>query len=322
MKQLAEKFLKTNGAVSALLALTLFAILAISSPYFFSEYNLNSLQTSIAPYAIMCIGMVVLLISGVFDMSVGSVMCLGGLVSAICLNQGYNTFIAILLGLASGALVGLINGFLVEIAGVNALITTIGMMYIVRAICEVVLVGGSGFTDFPDAFLMLGRSRFVGVYLMFWLMLALVAVFTLYLRNNPGGRRLYYIGGNPSAARLMGIKIKKIRMLAFVLSGTMASLAGILVTARSGTANRYTGVDAHMDIIIACIIGGASLAGGQGSVVGALLGMIFMVLMSNAFNLFEVAPQWQSITVGLILLVVIVVDGYVSLSKAKRLGKI
>ncbi len=324
MKQHIEKLLKSSGAVSAMLALGLFLILAISSPYFFTEYNINSLQTSIAPYAIMCIGMMVLLISGVFDMSVGSVMCLGGLVSAICLGLGYHTVIAVLLGLLSGALIGLINGFLVEVAGINALISTIGMMYIVRGISEVTLVGQglAGFSDFPEPFLTLGRSRFLGVYLMFWLMLALVVIATIYLRNNPGGRRLYYIGGNPSAARLMGMKIKKIRILAFVLSGTMAALAGILVTARSGTANRYTGVDAHMDIIIACIIGGGSLAGGQGSVVGALLGMIFMVLMSNAFNLYEVAPQWQSIIVGLILLVVIVVDGYVSLGKAKKLGKI
>ena len=324
MNHLIKKVFKKNEMVSALLALLLFAVLAVSSPYFFTTLNINSLQTSIAPYAIMAVGMMALLISGVFDMSVGSVMCLGGLVSAMCLGAGCNVLVAVAAGLAAGALVGFINGFLVEVAGVNALITTIGMMYIVRGICEVTLVGQSlsGFSNFPNSFLLLGRGKFLGIYMMFWAMLIIMAAFQFYLRRRPGGRRLYYIGGNPSAARLMGIKSAKIRILTFMLSGTLSALAGILVTARSGTANRYTGQDAQMDIIIACIIGGGSLAGGQGSVVGAFFGMAFMVLMSNAFNLYEVAPQWQSICVGFILLVVIAVDGYVSLRKARRLGKI
>ncbi len=324
MGKSVANLLKKNGAVSVCLASLLFVILSLTSPFFLQTVNFESIQTSIAPYGIVAIGMMALLVSGVFDLSVGSVMCLGGLVTAICLTQGMHPVAAIAVGLLSGAAVGFINGLLVEIVGVNALITTIGMMYIARGVCEVVLVGKgkAGFTDFPESFQQLGRGQFLGVYYMFWIMLVLMVLFQLYMVYAPSGRRLYFVGGNPAASRQLAINKVKIRILTFVLSGTLAALSGILITARAGIANRYTGVNAHMDIIIACIIGGGSLAGGQGSVVGAFFGITFMVFMSNAFNLFTIAPQWQSIIVGIILLVVIAVDGYVSLARQKKLGKI
>jgi ribose/xylose/arabinose/galactoside ABC-type transport system permease subunit len=157
---------------------------------------------------------------------------------------------------------------------------------------------------------------------MFWIMLALVIIFQLILNFTKFGRKLFYIGGNYNAADNLGINSRRIRIIAFTISGVLSALAGVLVTSRAGIANRYTGVGAHMNIIIACIIGGGSLIGGQGSIIGAISGMVFMALMSNAFNLFSIAPQWQNILVGVILLIVITVDGYVSLSKQKKLGKI
>jgi ribose/xylose/arabinose/galactoside ABC-type transport system permease subunit len=196
-------------------------------------------------------------------------------------------------------------------------------MYIGRGISEIVLVGRgyAGYTNFPESFNNLGRGQFLNAYYMFWFLLILVVVFQLVLRFTKFGRQLYYIGGNYESAENLGINARRIRILAFTLSGILAAFAGVLVTARAGIANRYTGVGAHMDVIIACIIGGGSLIGGQGSIVGAFSGMVFMVLMSNAFNLYAIPPQWQNILVGFILLIVITVDGYVSLTKQKRLGK-
>jgi ribose transport system permease protein len=316
--------LRKNETVSVGLAVLLLVFLVIARPNFLDRVNLDSLQTSIAPYGIMAIGMMILLISGVFDLSVGSTMGLGGLVSAITLTLGASPAVAILTGILSGLLIGLINGLIVEIAGVNALITTIGTMYIGRGISEIVLVGRgyAGYTDFPENFNNLGRGQFLNIYYMFWILLALLVIFQLVLRYTKFGRQLFFIGGNYEASEKLGINARRIRILAFVLSGALAAFAGVLVTSRAGIANRYTGVGAHMDVIIACIIGGGSLIGGQGSIVGAFSGMVFMVLMSNAFNLYAIPPQWQSILVGIILLLVITVDGYVSLSKQKRLGKI
>ena len=316
--------LRKNETVSVGLAVLLLIFLVLARPNFLDSVNLDSLQTSIAPYGIMAIGMMILLVSGVFDLSVGSTMGLGGLVSAITLTLGASPAVAILTGILSGLLIGLINGLIVEIAGVNALITTIGTMYIGRGISEIVLVGRgyAGYTDFPENFNNLGRGQFLNIYYMFWILLALLVIFQLVLRYTKFGRQLFFIGGNYEASEKLGINARRIRILAFVLCGALAAFAGILVTARAGIANRYTGVGAHMDVIIACIIGGGSLIGGQGSIVGAFSGMVFMVLMSNAFNLYAIPPQWQSILVGSILLLVITVDGYVSLSKQKRLGKI
>ena len=322
-KKLLNIFRK-NETVSVGLAVLLLIFLVLARPNVLDRVNLDSLQTSIAPYGIMAIGMMILLVSGVFDLSVGSTMGLGGLVSAITLTLGASPAVAILTGILSGLLIGLINGLIVEIARVNALITTIGTMYIGRGISEIVLVGRgyAGYTDFPENFNNLGRGQFLNIYYMFWILLALLVIFQLVLRYTKFGRQLFFIGGNYEASEKLGINARRVRILAFVLCGALAAFAGILVTARAGIANRYTGVGAHMDVIIACIIGGGSLIGGQGSIVGAFSGMVFMVLMSNAFNLYAIPPQWQSILVGIILLLVITVDGYVSLSKQKRLGKI
>ena len=316
-------FFKRNEAVSVTLAVLLFLFLIIATPNSLDPANIDAIQTTIAPYGIMSIGMMVLLISGVFDLSVGSTMCLGGLVSAICLTMGMNPVIAIIAGILSGVLIGLINEIIVEVAKVNALIATIGTMYIGRGISEIVLVGRgqAGYTNFPENFNNLGKGQFLNVYYMFWIMILLVVLFQFVLTRTKFGRKLFFVGGNYNAAKLLGIKREQIRIIGFIICGTLAALAGILVTARAGIANRYTGVGAHMEIIIACIIGGGSLLGGQGSIIGALAGMIFMALMSNAFNLFTIPPQFQSIMVGIILLIVITVDGYVSLSKQKKLGK-
>ncbi len=319
-----SRIFKKNEAVSVILAVLLLIMLVITRPNFMEKVNIDSIQTAIAPYGITAIGMMILLISGVFDLSVGSTMGLGGLVTAICFTMGASPIVAIAAGILSGLLIGLINGIIVEVAKVNALIATIGTMYIGRGISEIVLVGRgyAGFKDFPASFNNIGRGQFLNIYYMFWIMIALVIVFQLVLRYTKFGRRLFFIGGNYDAAQRLGIKCQRIRILAFTLCGTLAAFAGILITARAGIANRYTGVGAHMDIIIACIIGGGSLIGGQGSIIGAISGMTFMVLMSNAFNLFYIPPQWQSIVVGVILLIVITVDGYVSLTKQKNLGKV
>jgi len=319
-----SKIFGRNEAVSVTLAAFLLIMLLIARPNFLEQVNIESVQTAIAPYGIMAIGMMILLISGVFDLSVGSTMGLGGLVSAISLTMGATPFVAVLAGIFSGLVIGLINGLIVEVAKVNALIATIGTMYIGRGISEIVLVGRgqAGYTNFPESFNNLGRGQFLGAYYMFWILIALMVIFQLILKYTKFGRQLFFIGGNFDAAEKLGINARRVRIIAFTLSGILSAFAGILVTARAGLANRCTGVGAHMDIIIACIIGGGSLIGGQGSIIGAAAGMTFMVLMSNAFNLFFIPPQWQNILVGIILLIVITVDGYVSLSKQKRLGKI
>jgi ribose/xylose/arabinose/galactoside ABC-type transport system permease subunit len=315
---------KRPESISLVLCVIMVLLLGITVPrYFFNSHNLNSLATAIAPEGIVALGMMMLLISGVFDLSVGSVMCLGGLVAAVALTAGFSTPIALFLGLSSGLVIGLLNGLITEIAGVNPLITTIGMMYIVRGITEITLVrrGKAGYGDFPESFRALGQGRFLNIHYMLWMLVILAVLFTIFLVKRRGGRRIYFIGGNETAAVTMGIKKRKIRTLLFMLSGTLAALAGILINARTGAANRYTGQNSHLNVIIACIIGGGSLAGGKGNMGGAVFGILFFVLLNNAFNLYDVNQHVQSLVNGMVLLAVVVVDGWMNILKRRELGK-
>ena len=315
---------KRPESISLSLCLFMIFLLGLTVPrFFFNSHNLNSLITSTSPEGIVALGMMMLLISGVFDLSVGSVMCLGGLVSAIALTAGFSTPIALLLGLGSGTVIGLFNGVITEYCGVNPLITTIGMMYIVRGITEITLVtrGKAGYGDFPESFRQLGQGRFLGIHYMLWMLIVFALLLSIILAKRRIGRKIYFIGGNAAAAAALGINKKNIRILLFMLSGTLAALAGILINARAGAANRYTGVNSHLNVIIACIIGGGSLAGGKGNMAGAIFGLLFLVLLNNAFNLYEVNQHIQSLVNGLVLLAVVVTDGWLNLLKRRELGK-
>lgn len=318
-----KKMLMRKEAMTLLLVLIMACILLFSSEYFLNLTNLESLQTSIAPSSIIAIGMMVLLVTGMFDLSVGSIMGLSGVVTAIFLTFNVPVPIAILLGLLCGTLLGFVNGLLIAVAGVNPLITTIGMMYVARGISEVLLVGKGreGYRNFSLSFINLGTGKFLGIYYMFWMMLVLLILTQLYLNRFKHGRTLYYIGGNPEASTLMGFNITKVRIMTFMLSGFLAAFAGIISTARYEMANRYMGQGMHMSVIIACLIGGGSLAGGQGSVIGAFLGVTFMALLNNSFNLLEIEPQWQNVVIGIILILVVTSDGYLAIRKKKLLGK-
>lgn len=311
-------------SISLALCLIMIVLLGVTVPrYFFSSHNISSLITSTSPEGIVALGMMMLLISGVFDLSVGSVMCLGGLVSAIALTAGFSTLQSVLMGLGSGMVIGLLNGIITELGGVNALITTIGMMYIVRGMTEITLVkrGMAGFGNFPESFRQIGQGRFFGLHYMLWMLILLALLFSVFLSRRRGGRIVYYIGNNENAAVAMGFNKKGIRIVLYMISGVLASLAGILINARAGAANRYTGQSSHLNVIIACIIGGGSLAGGKGNMAGSIFGLLFLVLLNNAFNLYEVNQHIQSIVNGMVLLTVVVIDGWMNILKRRELGK-
>lgn len=314
---LLKRWRLEQEAITLGVVVLLVLLLAWGSPAFLDVNNLDSLQTSMAPNMIIAVGMMVLFIVGLFDLSVGAVMGLAGIITAMVLSAGYGMAAAIACGLAVGVAIGLVNGVLIAVFGINHLIATLGVMYMTRGLIEVLLLGAplAGFTSFPPAFSMLGNGSVAGFYGMFLFAILVVAVGEFVLRRTVFGRRLYFTGGNHDAARLIGIGTKRMQMGALVFSGFMAALAGVLVTARIGMANRYLGVGLEMNIIIACLVGGGSIAGGKGSAIGAMLGVAFISLITNAFNLFEVPSEWQSAVIGAVLVVVVAVDGILLLRK-------
>jgi ribose transport system permease protein len=257
---------------------------------------------------IVTIGMALLLITGAFDLSVGAVMALTGIVTAtliVDINLPY--FVAVLGGLATGVLIGSINGLMVTRIRINPLIATLGMMTITRGMA-LGFTEGNPVINVPLDFAWLGQGNVGRIPVPFIIMFLIALVVDLLLRRGRTLRQLYYVGGNQRAARLSGIPVDRIMLLSFVGTGVTAALGGILTMARltSGIPTAYAGVE--LRVIAACVIGGMSLSGGEGTVFGALLGLVFMALVSNAMTLLGVSVYWEGVVTGTILVVAVGLD--------------
>ncbi|MCI9679770.1 MAG: ABC transporter permease [Lachnospiraceae bacterium] len=324
LKMLAQKVKGFDCFFSLLVCVFFFICLAAGSPYFFNQQNILSLQASIAPYTMLAAGMMLLIIMGMFDLSVGSVMGFSGIFCAYLLTEKLPVMAAVLLALAAGAAIGALNGILVAYAGISPLIATIGTQFIFRGFCELIMTSelAVSLTGFPAGFLKFGNMRFLGLYPMTWIMLLAVVIFQIILMKTWPGRWFYYIGGNKISASTMGFPVKGMTFLAFTVSGFMSALGGVMSVARSQAASRYLGNGIQVDILIACVVGGGSLLGGKGDAAGALTGTIFLILLDNAFNLFGINSLFKGVVIGGILMLVVTVDGILAMRRMKALGKI
>jgi len=286
---------------------------------FFSVANAEAVLRNMAIDGMLAVGMMMLLIAGVFDLSVGAMMSLAGVVAgSLMIHYKVPVPVAILAGLSVGALGGLANGLIVTRAKVNALITTLAMMGILRG--AALLVGGVSIADLPASFTVLGQTEWPKLELPggqslklqspVWVMLGLALVAHLAMARTRWFRQLYYIGANPKAATLSGIPTARVQVVAFVLMGMIAALAGLLFAARVGTAVSTAGDGAELRVITAVILGGASLSGGRGTIAGALLGVVFMSMLNNLLLITRVNTYWQGIVFGIILIAVVALDSW------------
>jgi len=306
--ELIKGVLRVREMAMIILLLISGLIMTIFSPYFLSWTNFVAISRGFAMEGLVVVGMSILLVSGAFDLSVGSVMALAGIVAAwLMVKTGTGQVVAVLCGIGVGGLAGLINGLVVSKIKVNPLIATLGMMSVARGIC-LGFTEGRPVINVPLEFAWYGQGSLAGFPVPFLIMILLVVIADLALRRSRPLRQLYYVGGNQAAARLSGINVDRVVMLGFVASGSFAALAGILSMARlqSGVPTAFVGVE--LRIIAACVIGGMSLSGGEGSVTGALLGLVFMALVSNAMTLFGVSIYWEGVITGTILIVAVSID--------------
>jgi ribose transport system permease protein len=318
---MVKTLIKRNEFVSVVIVILLVILLTVKGDVFWTHGNLDSLQAGIAPITIMAFGMMFLLICGYFDLSIGSTMLLAGILAGEFALDGLPISLNITLVLLAGLTLGCFNGFLVSILKINALIATIGTQFIGFGIAMILWDHVQNLTKFSSDFIKLGEGKIAGLYYMTWIMLVLLVVFTFFLKQTGAGRHFYFVGGNREASRLIGINDKRIIFISFVLSGFLAALGGLLTTARIQSPSQYTGGSVHMTCIIACIVGGGSFAGGKGSPLGALFGIMFMTLLTNMFNLLQMKTQFQNVIVGLILVTVVVMDGYLNLKNLREMGK-
>lgn len=290
-------------------------ILYSTNPNFFTGANLDALLTGIVPEAIIAIGMTMLIASGSFDLSVGSVLALSGVAGGTVLVITANIPLGILAALATGLACGLVNGVVVTLAGVNPLIATLGMMMMARSLA-LVKTQSIPISGFPEAFATLGQGRLGGhVSLSVALMAVLIVLADLFMRHSAFCRQVYYIGGNLQAAFLSGIPVRRLRLFTFLFSGFLAAFAGIMVASRLMSAPPTVGEKIELRVIAAVVIGGASLAGGEGTILGAFLGVLLMGLIANGLTLWHVSPYWQDGVTGAILVLAVSLD---MLTKGRR----
>lgn len=269
--------------------------------------NFSQLFLNFSIDAIVAIGMMILLISGVFDLSVGSVVALSGSLAAFLMSR-YQVPVplAVLSGLLAALLVGLVNGFFIAMQGINPMIQTLATMGIARGLA--LMLSGAGIQNLPYWYNAIGQSKLLGIQMPVWYMILLVAIFSFLAERTVFFRRYYYIGDNENAAKLSGVRVKRMKLYAFVISALLAGVAGILLSSRLGTALSTSGRGLELRVITAVILGGASLSGGIGKIPGALLGAFFMGLVSNLMILARVSGYWQEIILGLILILAVWID--------------
>ena len=282
-------------------------IMSFSSPYFLNKQNIEAILLSLSVDATIAIGMAILIISGGLDLSVGSTLAFTGVVTGLSLNAGIPAPLAILFGLIAALFVGLVNGLLVAKMKINPFITTLGMNITIRGLL-LVIASGRAVLNLPPSFTVIGQGRLFGIQYPTYIMLVLVIIGDILARNHRFFRQNYYIGGNEKAARLSGINVDQVKIINYCLVALLSGVAGLLITARFGSASVTVGSGTELRVITATIIGGASLNGGEGSVFGAFLGALLMGVLANALNLLGVDVYWQNLVTGLILIIAVVLD--------------
>jgi ribose transport system permease protein len=302
-----KQILKKREAMLFIIVLLLFFFLIFSSPVFLTRSNILAVLIGLSIEAIIAVAMTNLLISGGFDLSVGSVLCFSGTIAAVCWKLGIPVEISMVLGVLSGMTVGLFNGIMIAVIGLVPFVATLASLNIFRGIVYAVTEGKS-IAGLPQQFRVLGQSTIFGIQMPIIFAIVFVIIGDIVLRKIRFFRQNYYIGGNEKAAQLSGINVRNMKVFNYALTGLFAGFAGVVQAGRLGSAMVTAGTGMEMRVLTAVIIGGASLQGGEGTILGAFLGSVLMALVTNAVNLLGVNVYWQTFIVGLTLLIAVLID--------------
>jgi ribose transport system permease protein len=314
-----KQYLEHLKRFQSVLALgVMVVVLAWQADNFFTVSNgLNVLQ-QICVNLCLSIGMTIVILSGGIDLSVGSVLAFSGAVSAGLLKHGvsvpgtdvfieFTTSGAIIVALLVGTVLGWFNGFVITRFKLPPFVATLGMLSIARGL-TMLWTGGFPITQLGDSFGFIGTGRWLGVPMPVWISGGLVAIFVLLMKCTRFGRQIYAVGGNERAATLSGLNVRRIKLLVYTMGGALAGVAGLLVTSKLNSAQPNAGNSYELDSIAAVVIGGTSLNGGRGSILGTVLGCLIIGVLNNGLVLLEVSPFWQQVIKGLVILVAVAVD--------------
>ena len=303
------KTLLKNRELSAFFAIVaLFAVLVALNPAYFSLQTLAMIFASSQILCLLALGATLVMMTRNIDVSVGSTVGLSAIAVGVALNNGYGLATAIAFALAIGALAGAFNGLLVVGLRIPAIVATLGTLGLYRGVM-LLWTGGKWIEGLPDSLKSLSEPAFIGVSPLGWLVLALLLAGGWLLSRTAFGRDFYAVGDNLAAARQLGVAVTRTRMLAFTLNGMLAACAGIDFAAQIGFVPNQTGSGLEMKAIAACVLGGISLLGGTGTLLGAFLGAFFLTQIDTVLVLFRLPAWWNDFIAGLVLLGVLVLDG-------------
>ncbi|MEM0652784.1 autoinducer 2 ABC transporter permease LsrC [Klebsiella huaxiensis] len=303
------KTLLKNRELSAFLAIVvLFAGLVALNPAYFSLQTLAMIFASSQILCLLALGATLVMLTRNIDVSVGSTVGLSAIAVGVALNSGYGLMTAIAFALAIGALAGAFNGLLVVGLRIPAIVATLGTLGLYRGVM-LLWTGGKWIEGLPNSLKALSEPAFIGISPLGWLVLALLLVGGWVLSRTAFGCDFYAVGDNLAAARQLGVAVNRTRMLAFTLNGMLAACAGIVFAAQIGFVPNQTGSGLEMKAIAACVLGGISLLGGTGTLLGAFLGAFFLTQIDTVLVLFRLPAWWNDFIAGLVLLGVLVLDG-------------
>jgi ribose transport system permease protein len=286
----------------------LFITLTFESSSFLTKTNLLNVLDQSSALGIIACGGTVVFIAGGFDLSVGAVFGMCGVVAAM-LEPHLGPGAALFVGVLTGFGIGVANGLLVTVGRINSFMATIGSSFVIAGFA-VLLTGGFLITVTNEAYAILGRDEFLGIKYSIWLWAGFALILTLMLEGTTFGRYIFASGGNPEAARLSGIRVNVIRTAAFAISGLSAALGGVLVSSRVQTGQADAGSQIVLTVIAAIVIGGTSIFGGEGAIWRSVLGILLLTLIGNGFNLLNVNPIYQQILQGMIILFAVGLDAW------------
>ncbi|MGV8981963.1 ABC transporter permease subunit [Clostridium sp.] len=302
--KLKNSLLKYKSLIGLLI---LCLVISVITPRFLTIPNIKNVFTQVSVNAVIAIGMTFVILTGGIDLSVGSILAISGAVAASIIKSTGNIYLAIIVALAIGSMVGLINGLLISKGKIQAFIVTLATMTIFRGVTYV-YTNGTPISGLGENFSVIGNKTVLGLPIPVVFTIIVFGLAYYVLSQTRYGRYLYALGGNEDSARLSGINTDKIKTLVYVICGAAAALSGIIVASRIGSASPNAGVGFELDAISAVVLGGTSLSGGEGSVVGTIIGALIIGVLNNGLNLVNVSPFYQAIIKGLVILLAVIVE--------------
>ncbi|WIF95449.1 ribose ABC transporter permease [Caminicella sporogenes] len=296
----------------SIIGLVLFSIIiSILNPRFLTVGNILNILRQTSINSIIAAGMTFVILTGGIDLSVGSILALTGAYAASMVSAGLNPFLAVIITLVIGAVIGILNGVIISKGKVQPFIATLAIMTFARG-ATLVFTNGKpisiGYEKNAEIFSKLGSGYFLQIPIPIYIMILVFALGYYILKHTRLGRYIYALGGNEEATKLSGISTDNIKLYVYGISGLLSALAGIIITARLSSAQPTAGTGYELDAIAAVVLGGTSLAGGVGSILGTIIGALIIGILNNALNLMDVSSYYQFLAKGLVILVAVLLD--------------